>query len=50
MADALIVVARRDIAEGEELTLDYALCTVTSTWATHCHCKSPLCRTNLNDC
>jgi hypothetical protein len=37
--------ARRDIAAGEELTFDYALCTVNSAWHIDpCACGSPLCR------
>jgi hypothetical protein len=43
-ADELTLVARRDIAAGEELTIDYALGTVDPAWRLICHCGSPLCR------
>ncbi len=38
------VCARRDIAAGEELTLDYALITIAPEWRMDCHCGSTLCR------
>jgi hypothetical protein len=46
LADEVTIVARRDIASGEELTLDYALTTVEATWMLDqpCHCGSALCR------
>ncbi len=46
LADEVTLVARRDIAPGEELTLDYALTTVEPGWTLDqpCHCGSPLCR------
>ncbi len=46
MADEATVVARRDIAAGEELTLDYALHTANPEWELDglCNCGSPLCR------
>jgi uncharacterized protein len=44
MLDARTVGARRDIAAGEELTLDYALISVAPEWRMECHCGSPLCR------
>jgi hypothetical protein len=41
----VIVVARRDIAAGEELTLDYALGSGNPQWSMEdCNCGSPLCR------
>jgi hypothetical protein len=46
MRDAFTLVARRDIAAGEEVLADYALwetsSTYVSSWA--CHCGSALCR------
>jgi RimJ/RimL family protein N-acetyltransferase len=44
MLDARTVGARRDIAPGEELTLDYALFSVAPEWRMECHCGSALCR------
>lgn len=45
MHDEVTVVARRDIAAGEELTQDYALYTANPDWVlTPCQCDSPLCR------
>ncbi len=42
--DAVTVVARRNIAPGEELTIDYATHTGIDTWTMICQCASPLCR------
>ncbi|MGE3076077.1 MAG: SET domain-containing protein [Dehalococcoidia bacterium] len=39
-----VVVARRDIAEGEEITTDYATMTVDDDWRLNCRCGSHLCR------
>jgi uncharacterized protein len=36
--------ARRDIAAGEEVTLDYAVFTVAPECRMECHCGSTLCR------
>jgi len=44
MGDATTVVARRDIASNEELTIDYATYTVSSSWRMICRCDSPHCR------
>ncbi len=46
MADEVTLVASRDIAAGEELTVDYALFTVQSDWALDlpCRCGSISCR------
>lgn len=46
MDDEVTVAARRDIAAGEELTLDYALMTSDPAWRLDrpCHCGSPVCR------
>ncbi|UED87684.1 SET domain-containing protein [Streptomyces profundus] len=42
--DARTVVARRDIAADEELTLDYATLTGVPEWTMDCRCGSPSCR------
>jgi len=46
MGDEVTVIARRDIAAGEELTVDYALCTAQPDWRldSECRCGSPSCR------
>jgi hypothetical protein len=44
MLDERAVGARRDIAAGEELALDYALVTVASDWRMKRQGGSPLCR------
>jgi uncharacterized protein len=44
MLDARTVGARRDIAAGEELTLDYALFSIAPQWRMKCHCGGALCR------
>ncbi len=46
MLDEVTLVARRDIARGEELTLDYALTTAEPTWTLDrpCQCGSVRCR------
>ena len=45
MRDEVTVVARRDIAAGEELTQDYALYTASPTWTLKpCRCGTPVCR------
>jgi hypothetical protein len=46
MGDEVMITARRAIAAGEELTLDYALTTTEPGWALDqpCQCGSPLCR------
>jgi hypothetical protein len=46
-ADAVTVVARRNIAAGEELTIDYATHTGIDSWTMACRCGSPLCRSTL---
>jgi uncharacterized protein len=38
------VVARRAIATGEELTVDYATQTGTEGWRMTCRCGAPACR------
>jgi SET domain-containing protein len=43
MRDAFTLEARRDIAAGEELTIDYGLQTAVD-WEMACNCGSPLCR------
>jgi hypothetical protein len=42
--DALTVVARRAIAAGDELTVDYATQTGTEAWRMVCRCGAPACR------
>jgi uncharacterized protein len=46
MSDEATLVARRDIASGEEATVDYALFTTQSNWMLdhRCRCGSPHCR------
>jgi len=45
MGDAITLVARRDIAPGEELTADYALWLYQVDWRLErCQCGSPQCR------
>jgi uncharacterized protein len=45
MGDEVTVVARRDIATGEELTQDYALYTTSPTWIMKpCRCGMFNCR------
>ncbi len=44
MRDAVTIQARRPIAAGEELTIDYALHTVMTDWAMSCFCGSAQCR------
>ncbi|GLZ41356.1 SET domain-containing protein-lysine N-methyltransferase [Actinokineospora sp. NBRC 105648] len=43
-ADATTVVARRDIAAGEELTIDYATHTGVESWSMVCRCAAAGCR------
>jgi release factor glutamine methyltransferase len=43
MRDAFTLEARRDIALGEEVTVDYGLQTAVE-WEMPCNCGSPLCR------
>ena len=42
--DPYTVVARRDVAAGEELTLDYATITDDAGFVLDCRCGSPRCR------
>jgi uncharacterized protein len=44
LVDEVTLVARHDIARGDELTIDYALWETDATWAMDCTCGSPLCR------
>lgn len=44
MRDGSTLEARRDIATGEEITLDYALQTANADWEMPCECGSSLCR------
>ena len=43
-ADAVTLVARRPIAAGEEVTVDYATHTADLPWSMTCSCGSPHCR------
>jgi uncharacterized protein len=43
-ADSYTLVARRDIAAGEELTNDYATSTADPAFLLRCHCESTRCR------
>lgn len=43
-ADVVTITARREIAVGEELTIDYSTHTGTEDWAMTCHCGSDICR------
>jgi hypothetical protein len=49
MADEVTLVARRDIAADEEITVDYALFTTQATWSLDqlCRCGSPYCRRTI---
>jgi SET domain-containing protein len=44
MRDEFTLEARRDIAAGEEITVDYALQTSLAEWEMACSCASPRCR------
>ena len=44
MDDAVTETARRAIAAGEEITIDYALHTAMSDWSMMCNCGSQRCR------
>ncbi len=44
MVDEATVATRRNIAPGEELTIDYATHTVDPTWSMACRCGSAPCR------
>ena len=44
MADAVTLIARRPIAAGEEVTVDYATHTADLAWSMTCNCGSPSCR------
>ncbi len=44
MADEVTIVAGRNIAEGEELTIDYAVMTVHEDWEMPCRCGTAACR------
>lgn len=44
MRDEFTLEARRDIAAGEEVAVDYALQTSLADWEMACNCGSPRCR------
>lgn len=43
-ADARTLIARRDIAVGDELTIDYATCLDDPDYLLRCHCETYRCR------
>ena len=48
MRDEVTLEARRDIAAGEEVTVDYALQTSVADWEMACNCGSSRCRKVLH--
>ena len=44
MTDEVTIAARRDIQGGEELTIDYALHTLSPSWTLRCNCRAADCR------
>lgn len=42
--DAYTVATRRDIAPGEEITIDYGTVSAAAGWAMHCQCGAAACR------
>lgn len=49
MKDEVTLIARRDIAQDEEITVDYALFTTDSDWILkECQCESVFCRHNVS--
>ena len=44
MGGNILVVAMRDIAEGEELTVDYAMHFSDPSYSMSCNCQTPSCR------
>lgn len=44
LQDEVTLVAKRDIATGEELTIDYALWEANPSWQIQCYCGSAVCR------
>ncbi|HEY3534774.1 MAG TPA: SET domain-containing protein [Pedococcus sp.] len=42
--DGVGLVAFRDVAAGEELTIDYATCTTDPAMLVRCHCETYRCR------
>lgn len=44
LQDEITLIAKQDIAEGEEITTDYALWETDPHWQMKCFCRSPLCR------
>jgi hypothetical protein len=44
MANDVTLTARRDVAAGEEITVDYALHSDDPAWEMACACGSPQCR------
>ncbi len=44
MQDEITLVAKRDIADGEEITVDYAVQTADKPWRMECRCGAAVCR------
>jgi uncharacterized protein len=44
MQDAVTISTRRQVVTGEELTIDYAVFSATTSWSMPCRCGSRLCR------
>jgi len=44
-----ILVARRDIEAGEEISYDYTTCEVANAFEMECSCGSPLCRGTISN-
>ncbi|RMI35907.1 SET domain-containing protein [Streptomyces triticirhizae] len=45
--DALTIETRRDVAPGEELTIDYATLTAVADWSMNCRCGAARCRSRV---
>jgi hypothetical protein len=50
MQGAVTISTRRQVATGEELTIDYALFTANPGWSMPCLCGSRLCRGVATGC
>lgn len=44
MIDEVTIIARQEIKANEELTIDYALFTISPDWHLECNCGQDLCR------
>ena len=47
LAGPVTVVAMRDIARGEEVTIDYSVTEADPHWSMECHCGMPDCRRTI---